>query len=396
MAVIFNVYFATVVARDAPIRGLTLWTFLISGSTLLSGILSPYLGALADIRKTRKRWLAGCAGAGAVSTAALFFSGPQTLVLTSAFFVIASVCFTVSLTFYHSFLNDLSTDRTIGSVSGFGWAIGYVGGGLCLALNLAMIQKPVWFGLPEGDSAVRATFLVVGLWWLVFTLPFIFWIKEQRDAAGPPRAGREALRRVMDSIRAARKYNKNIFVFLAAYFLYNDVIETVIVVAGIFAAAELGMPESERIACFLMIQFVAFFGAVAFGRLADRWTQRKALLASLALWAGILLWTTTMTTRAEFWIAGFLISIVLGGSQAVSRSLFGRLVPAGQEAQFFGFWGLSGKISAATGPLIFGIVHEWTGQIRRAILSLLVLLIAGMALLAFVKESREYDRNAAC
>lgn len=371
---------------------------------MISALLSPFLGALADVQKSRKRWLAGCAGIGSVSTAALVTAGPQNLVITSLLFVLASTSFTLSLTFYHSFLNDLSTDQTIGRISGFGWAIGYIGGGICLAINLLMIQYPSWLGLPETDHwPVRATFLVVGVWWLVFTIPLLLWVKEpgldltKSSAASRSSSDwREASRRVMATVRSAGGFRKNLFMFLAAYLLYNDVIETVIVMASIFSAVELGMPQAEIVACFLMIQFVAFFGAVAFGRLADRWSNKRALQLTLIIWSGVILWTLLMKTRIEFWVAGFVIALVLGGCQSVSRSMFGKMIPTGEEAQFYGFMGLSGKISAAAGPLIFGLVHELTGQIRLAILSLLVLLILGQGLLVFVNESEKYDKPQSC
>lgn len=387
LAVVFNVYFAGVVARDAPVHGVTLWSFLVTGSAILSGLLSPLLGALADIRQRRKSWLGGCAVLGALSTAALVAAGPETLVWTCVLFVFASTCFSLSLTFYHSFLNDLSTGRNRGSISGFGWAVGYLGGGLCLALNLAMIQYPAWFNLPAVDHwPVRASFLLVGVWWLIFTLPIMIWTKESPAKTPVAAPVSEAVRRVLDNLKSATGYRKNVFLFLIAYLVYNDVIETIIVMAAIFAAAEIGMAQGEIVACFLMIQFVAFFGALAFGRLADRWSNKKALQASLVLWTLILLWTMVMKSKSEFWAAGVAVALVLGGSQAVSRSLFGSMVPDRDKAQFYGFWGLSGKISSALGPLVFGLVNEFTGRIRWAIFSMLVLLILGQGLLAFVKE----------
>lgn len=396
----FNVYFAGVVAKDAPIQGVTLWSFLITGSTLISGILSPYLGALADIQKTRKRWLAACALAGSVSTAALVIATPETFRWTCGLFVLASVCFTLSLTFYHSFLNDLSTKETIGRVSGFGWAIGYAGGGLCLALNLLMIRHPEWFHLPAYSHwPARATFFTVGIWWLAFTAPILIWVKESREdtrSTACPAPAAEAWRRVVDSVKSSTRFRKNLFLFLIAYLLFNDVIETVIVIASIFASMELGMAQDEIVGCFLMIQFIAFFGALGFGKLADRWSNKKALQFSLVLWALVIAWTMGMRSRTEFWIASVWVALVLGGSQSVSRSLFGKLIPPGETAQFYGFLGLSGKISAAAGPFVFGLVHELTGHIRWAIFSMLILLILGQFLLAFVKEPDTYDKIPAC
>lgn len=380
------------VAKDLPVDGLTLWTLLVSGSALLAGLSGPFLGSLADIRRLRKRWLVAFAMLGSICTSALVIATSETLAATCILFFIASSCFTISLTFYHSFLNDLSEPSTIGRISGFGWAWGYMGGGICLALNLLMIQYPAWFHLSPGDIPIRLTFLTVGLWWAFFSLPIFFWIHDSRDSSPAietnawPSSLRLAWRKVVESLKAAGKFRKNLFLFLISYLLYNDAIETTIVVAGIFASQEIGMSAGETAGCFLMIQFVAFFGSLWFGWLADRWSNKKALQASLGIWALILIWAIFMRSRLEFWIASSLIALVLGGSQAVSRSLFGKMVPRGEEAQHYGFWSLSGKISASVGPLMFGLIHEFSGQMRYAMLFLLVLLIIGQCLLAYVRE----------
>lgn len=318
-----------------------------------------------------------------MATAGLAFSKPGTWISSSILFVIAGVCFTLSLTFYHSFLNDLSTGTNIGRISGFGWAVGYIGGGSCLALNLWMIQDPGAFLLPvENYWPVRATFLVVGAWWLIFTVPFLVWIQEPPAADAKTSGWRTAWRRLRESF----KNDKNTLRFLFAYLLYNDVIETVIVMAALFASQELSMSQKDIISCFLMIQFVAFVGALACGRLADRMSNKKVLQAVLVLWTAILAWTLALQTQTEFWVAAVLIALIMGGSQSVSRSLFGKMVPADEKAQFYGFYGLSGKISAAAGPLLFGAVHQITGDLRWSIASLIPIIILGQILLAFVRE----------
>ncbi|MEK7287974.1 MAG: MFS transporter [Elusimicrobiota bacterium] len=388
-AVIFNVYFAKVVAKNAPLYGDTIWGILVAISTLLAGILCPFLGALADLRGTKKPWLAFSAAIGSLATMSLFWSGPGTLLMSSVLFIVANLSFSLSLGFYNAFLNDLATDKTIGRVSGLGWALGYVGGGLCLAINLAMIQKPEIFGLPTAnDIPVRMSCLICGLWWGIFTVPLILWVPEKKTSSVPADASwKAAWELVVRSIKSARTYNRNLFRCLIAYLLYNDGIETVVIMAGLFASQALGMTQGQIIACFLMIQFVAFFGAIIFGKLGDAWGNKKALQLSLTLWAAVLFWALFMKTQTEFWIAGAFIAIVLGGSQSLSRSLFGKLVPKGSEAQFYGFQNLSSKISATLGPLAYGVSREITGSPRIAILSMLIFFIAGQALLAGVQES---------
>jgi len=391
LAVVFNVYFAGVVASAAPVKGVTLWSILVATSTLISAGLSPYLGAVADLTGRRKWGLTVTAIAGASATSSLVIAAPGTWILTSALFVVASVCFTLSLTFYSSFLNDLSTRSTIGWVSGFGWAIGYLGGGLCLAINLVMIRFPETFHIPlDSHWPIRLTFLSVGAWWMIFTVPVLIFLREP---PGPPRATartgsiwREAWKRVLVTIREARRLRKNLFRFLISYMLYNDVIETVIVVAAIFASSELRMSQSDIVSCFLLIQFVAFAGALGFGRAADRWSNIRTIQAAIAAWAVVLVWTVFMTRPEEFWAAGCVIGLILGGTQAISRSFFGRMIPEDEKAQFYGFYGLSGKISAAAGPLLFGLVHEWTSSFRWAIVSLTILLMFGFLILTGVEE----------
>ncbi|MBI4370446.1 MAG: MFS transporter [Elusimicrobia bacterium] len=388
--VIFNVYFAQVVAQNAPVYGDTLWGFLVAASTLISGALSPLLGAFADERRWKKKLLGACALVGSLATAGLAWATPETLVLTSVLFMLASLAFSCSLAFYNAFLNDLSTSENVGRISGLGWALGYVGGGLCLVVNLLMMKKPQFFGIPDVSYwPIRLGFLVVGLWWGLFTLPIMFWVHEEPasgPAAGERNSWQKAFHHVKKSLLAARTANKELFRYLIAYLLYNDGIETVIVMASLFASQVLFMGQDEIIACFLMIQFVAFFGAMGFGRLGDRWGNKKALQASLVLWAVVLFWALLMKSKSEFWAAGVLIAVVLGGSQSLSRSFFAKLIPQGQEAQFYGFLALSSKISASLGPLTYGLCRQLTGSPRLAILSMLIFFVAGQWLLMGVRE----------
>ncbi|MEK6542855.1 MAG: MFS transporter, partial [Elusimicrobiota bacterium] len=219
-----------------------------------------------------------------------------------------------------------------------------------------------------------------------FTLPIILWVPETRK----PRTGDRVLERAFGNVRStlkeARHKHKNLFKYLIAYLLYNDGIETAIVMSGVFAAQVLDMGQAEIVACFLMIQFVAFFGALIFGRLGDAFSNKRVLAWSLSLWALILLWAVFMRTKAEFWVAGVMIALVLGGSQALSRSLFGKLIPKGSEAQFYGFLSLSSKVSATMGPLAYGISRQVTGSPRIAILSLLLFFVLGQVILRGVDE----------
>jgi UMF1 family MFS transporter len=414
LSVVFNVYFVQRVVPPGGVRlfsahvdGAALWGFLVSASMLTVFLVAPVLGALAD-RSGRKKafltafWLLGCA-----SSAALFFVRPGDVAAGAALFLLGNVGFAAGNIFYNAFLPSLADERSLGRVSGFGWAVGYLGGGLCLALDLFMIRSPETFGLTNVDFLpVRASLLSVGVWWFVFGLPLQFWLSEgasprfhstARESGGDPHpAGmffllrsaadelRAAFGRLAETARNLGRY-RNLAWFLAAYLLYNDGIETIIVMASVFGAQALGMPQDDLVLCFLMIQGVAFVGALGFGWLADRLRHKTAIYMSLAVYAGVTLWAYHMTSAREFWALGVVVGLVLGGSQAASRSLMALLTPAEKSAEFFSFYGLTGKLTSAFGPLVFGVVSQTAG-LRAGVLSLLVFFLAGGLLLIPVRE----------
>jgi UMF1 family MFS transporter len=306
----------------------------------------------------------------------------------------ANAAFAGSNALYNAFLPGLGDDKIIGRVSGLGWALGYVGGGLCLALNLAMIKSPAAFGLsPAGDLPVRASLLSVAVWWLVFGIPLFLWAPEG-SAGSPRRLGRweefrdafaGARARLFQTFRDLHRY-RNLATFLAAYVIFNDGIETIILMASIFGARALGMGQQDLILCFLMIQGVAFVGALIFGWLADRVRHKPALFISLAVYVAVLIWAYGMRTSREFWMLGVVVGLVLGGSQSASRSLMALLTPREKSAEFFGFFGVVGKLTAVFGPLLFGAVSQARG-LRAGVLSLTAFFVAGGAILLFVKDA---------
>ncbi len=395
LAVVFNVYFARKVVPPEGLSflgrqfsGASLWGFTVSFSMLVLLLLAPLLGAVADL-SNRKRtflrifWLLGVTGS--LGLVGVKSGGVLGAVLA---FTIANVGFAGANVFYNALLPDLAAKEEMGRVSGFGWAVGYIGGGLCLALNLAMIQRPAWFGIPAfNDWPVRASLFSVGVWWLAFGLPLMLSGPpetggERRSPAAWARLGWERLRETLRHLGRHR----NLALFILAYALYNDGIETVILTASVVGAELLGMYTGELIQCFLMIQGVAFLGALLFGHLADRWRHKTVILLTLGIYVGVVLWAARMTTRAEFWGLGAVLGLVLGGSQAASRSMMGLLTPPERSGEFFGFYGVVGKLTAVLGPFVFGAVGQAAG-LRRGILSLLVFFVLGGAVLMLVKES---------
>jgi UMF1 family MFS transporter len=253
-----------------------------------------------------------------------------------------------------------------------------------------MIRSAEWLGLPR-DAAwpVRATFLVVAVWWLVFSLPTFIWVRPdaRADLAAANGSPLSSYRSVLRTLRLVLRH-RQLCRFLLAFFLYNDAVETVIVMAAAYGGAVLNMSAEELIVCFLMVQGVALVGSLVCGWIADRVGEKRTVIASLAIWAAVLGWACFIRSTVEFWAMSAVVGLVLGGTQAASRALMGELTPPAHCAAFFGFYGMSGKMAAILGPLLYGVVRTLTGSPRPAILSLLALLLAGLVLLTRVNQGK--------
>lgn len=395
LAVIFNVYFVKVIcAGGVPLFGRVLegeafWGLALSASMFVVFLLSPILGALADHTGSKKKFLLLFCAMGCIGTAFLFPCVEGDYWLASFWFLLANTGFAAGNAFYNALLHDISVPENVGRVSGFGWALGYIGGGLLLAVNLMMVQKPELFSIPvENHLPVRYSILSVSLWWAVFSLPIFLFVDEGAAKAKDPAAtwagaARSAWNELKLTFREIRKY-RELGKYLLSYLIYNDGIETVIVMASIFGAQELGLPQGDLIACFLMIQAVAFIGALAFGWAADRVGHKLSIGATLAIYAAVCVWGANIQTRTEFWILGAIVGTILGGSQAASRSLLSLMVPREKSAQFFGFFSLTGKLSTAIGPAVFGILTH-VFSLRTAVASLSAFFALGLGILYFVR-----------
>lgn len=355
--------------------------------------LAPVLGAIADYSALKKKFLFFFCVLGCLFTGLLFLCVEGDYWLAALFFILANVGFAAGNTFYNALLQEISSSETVGRISGFGWAVGYIGGGLLLALNLAMIEKPQWFHLSrEAHFPVRVSILSVSVWWAIFSIPIFLWVKE-RGIARPSLKMKDFLvigiKNVIDTFRSVRRH-KEIFKYLIAYLIYNDGIETVIVMASIFGAKELGMLEGELVLCFLMIQGIAFFGALFFGVLSDKIGHKISIGMTLVIYLLVCFWAVVMKTKFEFWILGAIIAIVLGGSQAASRSLLALLAPKENSAQFFGFFALTGKLSTVIGPFVFAFLSQ-IYSLRVAVGGLSFFFVAGLVILYFVKEPKQNE-----
>lgn len=394
LSVIFSVYFARVLVPadgalllGARVPGESLWGYLISTVMAFVILLSPVLGAMADQGALKRRFLTLWATAGALGTMGLFFATPERLFSAMACFFVATLGFEMSLVFYNAFLKDVSNHANAGRVSGLGFALGYIGGGVCLAVNMAMLNKPAIFGLASDDTTlpVRACMLLVGCWWFIFSIPTFLWVHDQPlPSAAPRRQWAGAFRQLAGTFKEIR-LRPNLLRFLIAYVVYDDGVQTIILMASIFGAKALGFTTGQLAICFLMIQFVAFIGALVCGKLADQWSHKKVILTTLAVYVGVTIWAVVMKNQSEFWALGAIVGLILGGTQAASRSFFSLMVPADKSSEFFAFFSIIGKAGSLMGPFVFGVVAQFFG-LRAGVASLLVFFVAGGLILIGVKE----------
>ncbi|MEZ4484235.1 MAG: MFS transporter [Syntrophotaleaceae bacterium] len=319
------------------------------------------------------------------ATALLVLAGPGRYLLAAALFVIANASFAAGNIFYNAFLPVLAQGKDMDRLSARGFAYGYLGGGLALTLVFVLISRPALFGLADSAMASRIGFLLTGLWWVLFALPAFRHLRDQKLTDLSVSLG--GWRGYLRMLRQVSRY-PDLLRFLLAFLCYNDGIQTIIVVAAIFAREELAISQSSILGCFLMIQFVAMPGALLFGRLAGRFGSKPALLASLLLFIAVTVYAYRMQQAWQFWLLGLLVALILGGSQAISRSCYGSLIPPGQNAEFFAFYAISGKCAAALGPLSFALLTHLTGSNRTAILALAAFFIIGAGLLLTVNMDR--------
>jgi UMF1 family MFS transporter len=375
--------------------------YCFSFSVFMQVLFLPILGAIADYSHLRKRMMQIFATIGAVATISMFFITGDLWWLGGVLFIIANLAFGAAIVFYNAYLPDIASEEERDRVSSYGWAMGYLGGGILLALNLAFFIFSEDIGVP-GNLAVRINLASAGIWWIGFA--FITWSRlRPRHAARALPAGVTYLsisfKQLGNTLREVRNFPETLK-FLLAYFLYNDGIQTVIAVSSTFAAAPLirggvGLSQDTLIAVILMIQFVAFGGALFWGRLAKWIGAKQSIIVSLIIWSAVVIFAyggmKGENRVTEFMILGIFIAIVLGGSQAISRSLFAQMIPNGKEAEFYSFYEISERGTSWIGPLVFGLANQLFGSLRPAILSLIFFFVAGLILLPFVNEKKAIE-----
>ncbi len=393
VAAIFPIYFVDVASAGlAPEEATRRFAWITTATMVVAALVSPFLGALADAAGIKKRLLAACAGLGALATAGLFAVGEGDWRLAGLLFALANLGAVSSFVAYDALLPHVAREDELDRLSSAGYALGYLGGGLLLAANLAWILRPGWFGLPSGEGLtpeqatlpVRLAFVSVALWWIVFTLPLLIRIREPRVARAPEAAGpaRLAFTRLAGLTRELRAYPQALLLLLA-FLIYNDGIGTIIRLGTSYGRG-LGLPRGALIGAILMVQLVGVPCAFLFGALARRTGAKRAVLLGLGVYGLATLVAWRMDSAFEFWILAFLVALVQGGTQALSRSLFAALIPRQRSGEFFGLFAVFEKFAGILGPLLFSLSSELFGSSRIAILSILVFFVLGGALLTRV------------
>ncbi|MCB5261169.1 MAG: MFS transporter [Candidatus Cloacimonetes bacterium] len=372
VTVVYSVYFINVVVGGDASNGEMLWGLAVGISMTLVALTAPILGAVADYSRSKKKFLFFNTYLTIIFTALLYFVGPGQVSKGMIFFIIANYGFNSANVFYDAFLPEITTPDDIGKVSGFGWALGYLGGMLALVLSLVIIQYDV-----------RWVFPMISVHFFVFSLFTFFWLKEVRLPSKRTNYFKTAYRRVYGSVKNMRRYPE-LLKFMFSYFIYNDGITTVIVFASIYGITRFGMNTQDMIIYFVLAQITSILGSALFGWLTDKKGVKLSLSISLLVWISVVVWAFFCRSSFEYYFVGLLAGLAIGSSQSNSRTMLSLLTPQDRQAEFFGFYTLTGRLSSIIGPILYGWIAHLSGDIRYSILSLLLFFLTGWIALQFV------------
>jgi len=409
MAGFFPVFFKQYWSHGADINMSTAQLGLGNSlASLLVALMAPILGAIADKGSSRKKFLIFFCYLGVLMTAGLFVVQQGQWALAIFVYAMGIIGFSGSNIFYDSLLPGITDEKNIDFVSGLGFAMGYLGGGLLFLVNVLMTLMPQKFGLPDAAAAVQYSFISVAVWWGLFALFTIFWVPEEKEPASLKEGFSpvvEGFKQLIGTFKKIR-HLKTILLFLVAYWFYIDGVDTIIRMAVDYGMA-LGFASNDLILALLITQFVGFPSALVFGKLGQKWSVRKSIYLAIAIYIGVTIWGTMMTQKHEFYILAIVIGLVQGGIQALSRSYYSRLIPKNKAAEYYGFYNMLGKFAAILGPLLIGIVGLVTRRIlmpdsptpeqvlavgrmasRWGIGSILILFFIGAFLFYFVDEEK--------
>lgn len=394
MAGFFPVFFKEYWANQANVTESTFYLGLANSiGSILVAALAPFLGAIADRWTGKKKFLTLFAFIGVISTGSLWMVHQGQWQLAAAFYVFGALGFSGGNIFYDSLLPGVASREKVDYASSLGFALGYLGGGLLFLVNVLMFLNPGWFGIPDGPTAIRISFLTVAIWWAVFSLPVMLWVKEPKiyEKVSLGKAVIQGLEQIRATIGEIR-HLKVIGTFLLAYWLYIDGVDTIIRMAVDFGMS-LGFPASSLITALLMVQFIAFPLTLLFNWFASKINPKRAVMVAIAAYSFITVLGTFMTEQWHFYTLAAFIGMFQGGIQAISRSLYSRIIPEKRAAQFFGLYNMMGKFAAVIGPVMIGTVALVTGSNRIGMVSVLILFAAGFYILTKV-DFAEGERMA--
>ncbi|MCB5229135.1 MAG: MFS transporter [Candidatus Cloacimonetes bacterium] len=380
VSVVYSAYFMNNVVGGSEGYGEMLWGRAIAISMTLVAITAPILGAVADHSRGKKRLLFLNCWLTVIFTALLWFVKPGDILIGMLFFIIANFGFNSANVFYDAFLPEVSTPDTMGKISGYGWAFGYVGGLVSLVVSLWLLK-----------INVRLIFPMIALHHFVFSLFTLFWLKELKLPSQRTNYLKVGFSRVWWSIRHIRKLPQ-LSRYIISYFIYNDGITTVIAFAAIYGIKRFEMTTQNMIVYFILAQFTSMIGALFFGMLTDRTDTKTSLSISLLLWIGVVVWAFFCKSAFEYYFVGLLAGLAIGSSQANSRTMLSQLTPLDKQAEFFGFYTLTGRLSSILGPILYGWIAFKTNDLRWSVLSIIVFFIVGWGILQTVSLSRGIDQ----
>ena len=369
----------------------SLWGYLLAVATVIQVLVVPLMGAIADRTQSKKRMLAFFAFGGATATVLMALVSGTNWELGVVLFILGNIGYGTSVAIYYAFIPEIATADERDGLSTRGWAFGYLGGGVALALQLAVYLGHESLGITEGNAA-QIAFLLSGIWWVVFTIVSLRGLRDHQKPHGPEHGGSViagGFRELRDTLRAARAYPLTL-AFLGTYLIYTDGISTVANVSAQYGTEELNFENTVLISTILIIQFVAFIGGWLHGRVARHYGAKRTIMMSLGVWVGVLAaaYFVQAGQAVQFYALAVGIGLVLGGTNALSRSLFSQMVPVGKEAQYFSVYEIGERATSWMGPALFAIVAGATGSYRPAIISLVIFFFVGLVLMFFVPVRR--------
>lgn len=372
----------------APADATAYWAYTTSVSLVIVALIGPVLGAIADLIEGKTRLLGVALVLGVLGSISLAFVGDNSFVLASILFAVANFGFATGNIFYDALLPEVARPDDLDRVSTRGYALGYLGGGLFLVLVLVSILRPEWFGLPDRDVAVRASFIGVAVWWFVFSLPLL----RRTGRSGAARRSpislglmTDGFQRLLGTFRQIRRY-RQLTLFLLAFWIYNDGISTIIKLAAAFGD-EIGLDHNQMLMALVLTQFIGFPSSFGFGVMAQSLGAKTSIFVGLGVYMAVTIAAFFMSTVLHFYILAMVVGLVQGGTQALSRSLFAAMVPKTRSSEFFGFFSTGEKVAGIVGPAIFGLIGQLSGSSRWGMISVTLLFVAGGALLYRVDET---------